>query len=255
MKKSIKLLFSGISAASVFAVGLGAKAFAPGSITVNGTDIPIAASGYVGYGGDDFAYASQAVIDTGAVASGVYQLNLNDGHNTHLMAHNPGTFSPIANTIHEGAKYVITDFNGVSKVYEFSYVGEVAGYATIPWHIENAIWGQDGEAITLQYCAYGTEIPQIWRGVPSEDQSLLNSQPAQVDLSTESNTAQVPQTASNEGEEENKSDEVEAQSPAHKDPVEIAAEVDEPIHWGQPVGHEVAQLLYLSIPGVVPGQE
>lgn len=255
MKKSFKFLFGAIFAASVSLVGIEANAFAPGSITVNGADIQIAASGYVGYGEDEsFAYDSQAVIDTGAIASGVYPLNLNDGHNTHLMAHNPGTFSPIADTIHEGAKYVITDFNGVSKVYEFSYVGEVAGYTSVPWHIENAIWGQDGEAITLQYCAYGTDIPQIWRGVPSLDQSLLNSQSDQIDLSTKSNEAQVPQTVSNE-DEENKSDEVKVQAPAQKDSVEIAAEVDESIHWGQIVGREVARLLYLHIPGMVPVQE
>ena len=101
------------------AISTGAEAFAPGSITVGGQDISIAANGYVGhgYGDEGFAYRAQAVIDTGAIASAVTPLNVSDGANTHLMAHNPGTFSAIANTIHEGAKYVITDFNGVSKVY------------------------------------------------------------------------------------------------------------------------------------------
>ena len=162
-----------------------AEAFAPGSITVGGQDISIAANGYVGHGNGDegFAYRAQAVIDTGAIASAVTPLNVSDGANTHLMAHNPGTFSAIANTIHEGAKYVITDFNGVSKVYEFHFVAEIPAYTPVTGALDSAIWGQNGEIIILQYCAYGTGTPQIWIGYPSEDQSLLSVTPtAEVTL-------------------------------------------------------------------------
>ena len=161
------------------AISTDAEAFAPGSITVGGQDISIAANGYVGNGqGDEgFAYRAQAVIDTGAIASAVTPLNVSDGANTHLMAHNPGTFSAIANTIHEGAKYVITDFNGVSKVYEFHFVAEIQAYTPVTGDLDSAIWGQNGETITLQYCAYGTGTPQIWIGYQSEDQSLLSVTP------------------------------------------------------------------------------
>lgn len=167
------------------AISPDAEAFAPGSITVGGQDISIAANGYVGHGDGDegFAYRAQAVIDTGAIASAVTPLNVSDGANTHLMAHNPGTFSAIANTIHEGAKYVITDFNGVSKVYEFHFVAEIQAYTPVTGALDSAIWGQNGETITLQYCAYGTGTPQIWIGYPSEDQSLLSVTPtAEVTL-------------------------------------------------------------------------
>ena len=167
------------------AISTDAEAFAPGSITVGGQDISIAANGYVGNGNGDegFAYRAQAVIDTGAIASAVTPLNVSDGANTHLMAHNPGTFSAIANTIHEGAKYVITDFNGVSKVYEFHFVAEIQAYTPVTGALDSAIWGQNGETITLQYCAYGTGTPQIWIGYPSEDQSLLSVTPtAEVTL-------------------------------------------------------------------------
>ena len=229
------------------AISPGAEAFALGSITVGGQDIPIAANGYVGYGhGDDgFAYRAQSVIDTGAVASGVTPLNVSDGANTHLMAHNPGTFSAIANTIHEGAKYVITDFNGVSKVYEFHFVAEIQAYTPVNGALDSAIWGQNGETITLQYCAYGTGTPQIWIGYPSEDQSLLSVTPtAEVTMPQTEDPTSVAKT---EEEAAQESGEVEAQAEAtaqdnpepevkpEPEPVVIAGEVDGAIKWGQPI--------------------
>ena len=179
------------------AISTDAEAFAPGSITVGGQDISIAANGYVGHGNGDegFAYRAQAVIDTGAIASAVTPLNVSDGANTHLMAHNPGTFSAIANTIHEGAKYVITDFNGVSKVYEFHFVAEIQAYTPVTGALDSAIWGQNGETITLQYCAYDTGTPQIWIGYPSEDQSLLSVTPtAEVTLTQTEESDSVAKT-------------------------------------------------------------
>ena len=229
------------------AISPGAEAFAPGSITVGGQDIPIAANGYVGNGnGDDgFAYRAQEVIDTGAVASGVTPLNVSDGANTHLMGHNPGTFSAIANTIHEGAKYVITDFNGVNKVYEFHFVAEIQAYTPVTGALDSAIWGQNGETITLQYCAYGTGTPQIWIGYPSEDQSPLSVTPtAEVTMPQTEDPTSVAKT---EEEAAQESGEVEAQAEAtaqdnpepevkpEPEPVVIAGEVDGAIKWGQPI--------------------
>lgn len=177
MKRIAKTAAS-VLAAFVVAGSIGAAAFTPGSITVGGQDIPIAADGYVGYSmNNGEAWAAQAIIDTGAVASAVNQLNTQDGGNTHIMAHNPGTFSPIANTIHNGAKYVVTDFNGNSKVYEFYWVAEIGGH--VPFDeshpIWTAIWGNNGETVTIQYCAYGSGTPQIWIGYVSDDQSLLEA--------------------------------------------------------------------------------
>jgi hypothetical protein len=183
------------------------------------------------------------VIDTGAVASGVTPLNVSDGANTHLMAHNPGTFSAIANTIHEGAKYVITDFNGVSKVYEFNFVAEIQAYTPVTGALDSAIWGQNGETITLQYCAYGTDTPQIWIGYPSEDQSLLSVTPTVEGAltQTEDSTSVAKQE---EGESQaDEEAEVQAETTIQSDPepevkpesVVIAGEVDGAIKWGQPI--------------------
>ena len=227
------------------AISTGAEAFAPGSITVGGQDISIAANGYVGhgYGDEGFAYRAQSVIDTGAVASGVTPLNVSDGANTHLMAHNPGTFSAIANTIHEGAKYVITDFNGVSKVYEFHFVAEIQAYTPVTGDLDSAIWGQNGETITLQYCAYGTGTPQIWIGYPSEDQSLLSVTPtAEVTLLQPEESDSVAKTeeeatqADASVEEQAADDTSVSSEPEVKlEPVVIAGEVDGAIKWGQPI--------------------
>ena len=227
------------------AISPGAEAFAPGSITVGGQDIPIAANGYVGdgHGDDGFAYRAQSVIDTGAVASGVTPLNVSDGANTHLMAHNPGTFSAIANTIHEGAKYVITDFNGVSKVYEFHFVAEIQAYTPVNGALDSAIWGQNGETITLQYCAYGTGTPQIWIGYPSEDQSLLSVTPtAEGALTQTEDSTSVAKTEEGESQADDEA-EVQAEVTIQSDPepevkpepVVIAGEVDGAIKWGQPI--------------------
>ena len=217
------------------AISPGAEAFAPGSITVGGQDISIAADGYVGHGDGDegFAYRAQAVIDTGAIASAVTPLNVSDGANTHLMAHNPGTFSAIANTIHEGAKYVITDFNGVSKVYEFHFVAEIQAYTPVTGALDSAIWGQNGETITLQYCAYGTGTPQIWIGYPSEDQSLLSVTPtAEVTLPQTEESDSVAKTEEEATQadasvEEQAADDTSASSEPEvkNEPVVIAGEV------------------------------
>lgn len=227
------------------AISTGAEAFAPGSITVGGQDISIAANGYVGHGhGDEgFAYRAQAVIDTGAIASAVTPLNVSDGANTHLMAHNPGTFSAIANTIHEGAKYVITDFNGVSKVYEFHFVAEIQAYTPVTGALDSAIWGQNGETITLQYCAYGTGTPQIWIGYPSEDQSLLSVTPtAEVTLPQTEEPDSVAKTeeeatqADANAEAQVSDDTSSSSEPEVKlEPVVIAGEVQGAINWGQPI--------------------
>ena len=177
-----------------------ALAYSPGTITVEGQEIPIIQSGYVGStltGGE--TQAAQGVIDGGSVASAVNPLNVSDGLNTHIMGHNPGVFSPIANTIQNGKKYVITDYSGTSKVYEFYYVGQISEYT--PVEPSSAIYQalfSNGESVTIQYCAYGTRVPQIWRGVISQDQSLLNPQPTtsapspRATINTDTTTEEQP---------------------------------------------------------------
>ena len=59
-----------------------------------------------------------------------------------------------------------------------------------------AIWGA-GEVVTIQYCLDGTEVPQIWRGVISQDQSLLNPVTTTPEITTAAVESPAPLT--NEG--------------------------------------------------------
>lgn len=73
-------------------------------LNVNGTSIPISNSNYVGYFLDDTTvYRAQSIVDSHQVAVSNSPLDVNDGNSTHLMAHNPGLFTVIANSIYNGA--------------------------------------------------------------------------------------------------------------------------------------------------------
>ena len=56
-----------------------------------------------------------------------------------------------------------------------------------------AIWGA-GEVVTIQYCLDGTEVPQIWRGVISQDQSLLNPVTTTPEITTAAVESPAPLT-------------------------------------------------------------
>lgn len=138
-------------------------------LNVNGTSIPISNSNYVGYFLDDTnVYRAQSILDSHQVAVSNSPLDVNDGNSTHLMAHNPGLFTVIANSIYNGAIYTVTDDNGARQAYQFYYIGEMEAYTYIePGHpIYEAVFLAGEEAISLQYCANVTVIPQIWLGRP-----------------------------------------------------------------------------------------
>lgn len=136
-----------------------------GSIEIAGQAIDIPVHGFTGSLMSNEAAYTQYMVDLGVIASGRNPLDFSDGLNTHLMGHNPGVFSPLADTIHEGARYAITDHNGVRKIFEFTYVGEQRPYMTVNTQsVLDAVYGSPGEVVTLQYCAYGSNIPQIWLG-------------------------------------------------------------------------------------------
>ena len=138
-------------------------------LNVNGTSIPISNSNYVGYFLDETnVYRAQSIVDSYQVAVSNSPLYVNDGKSSHLMAHNPGLFSVIADSIYNGAIYTVTDDNGNKQAYQFYYVGEVEAYTYVePGHpIYEAVCLAGEEAISLQYCANGTVIPQIWLGRP-----------------------------------------------------------------------------------------
>lgn len=170
-----------------------------GSITIGGQTLDVPVHGFAGGVTSEDVHVAQSIIDQGLIASGRNPLNFSDGLNTHLMAHNPGVFTTVADSIHNGAKYVVTDHNGVSKVFEFYYVGEQLPFTNIAHQgILDAVYGSPGEVVTLQYCAYGTNIPQVWIGYISEDQSLLNvepdPEPAPVTLPLEEEQNELPTT-------------------------------------------------------------
>ena len=138
-------------------------------LNVNGTSIPISNSNYVGYVMDETnVYRAQSIVDSYQVAVSNSPLYVNDGKSSHLMAHNPGLFSVIADSIYNGAIYTVTDDNGNKQAYQFYYVGEVEAYTYVePGHpIYEAVCLAGEEAISLQYCANGTVIPQVWLGRP-----------------------------------------------------------------------------------------
>ena len=138
-------------------------------LNVNGTSIPISNSNYVGYVMDETnVYRAQSIVDSHQVAISNSPLDVNDGKSSHLMAHNPGLFSVIADSIYNGAIYTVTDDNGNKQAYQFYYVGEVEAYTYVePGHpIYDASCLTGEEALSLQYCAYGTVIPQVWLGRP-----------------------------------------------------------------------------------------
>ena len=138
-------------------------------LNVNGTSIPISNSNYVGYVMDETnVYRAQSIVDSYQVAVSNSPLYVNDGKSSHLMAHNPGLFSVIADSIYNGAIYTVTDDNGNKQAYQFYYVGEVEAYTYVePGHpIYDASCLTGEEALSLQYCAYGTVIPQVWLGRP-----------------------------------------------------------------------------------------
>lgn len=138
-------------------------------INVNGTSIPISNSNYVGYMLDEnnISYV-QGIIDSHQVAVSNSPLDVNDGKSSHLMAHNPGLFTVITNSIYDGAIYTVTDDNGDKQAYQFHYVGEIEAFTPIyPGQpIYEAVFLTGEEAISLQYCAHVTNIPQVWLGRP-----------------------------------------------------------------------------------------
>lgn len=156
-------------------------------INVNGTSIPISNSNYVGYTLDEnnMSYV-QGIIDSHQVAVSNSPLDVNDGKSSHLMAHNPGLFSVIADSIYNGAMYTVTDDNGNKQAYQFYYVGEVEAFTPIyPGQpIYEAVFLTGEEAISLQYCAYGTAIPQVWLGrpvaMPVEEPVEVAEEPVEV---------------------------------------------------------------------------
>ena len=156
-------------------------------LNVNGTSIPISNSNYVGYFMDETnVYRAQSIIDSYQVAVSNSPLYVNDGKSSHLMAHNPGLFSVIADSIYNGAIYTVTDDNGNKQAYQFYYVGEVEAYTYIePGHpIYDASCLTGEEALSLQYCAYGTGIPQVWLGrpvaMPVEEPVEVAEEPVEV---------------------------------------------------------------------------
>lgn len=156
-------------------------------INVNGTSIPISNSNYVGYTLDEnnMSYV-QGIIDSHQVAVSNSPLDVNDGKSSHLMAHNPGLFSVIADSIYNGAMYTVTDDNGNKQAYQFYYVGEVEAFTPIyPGQpIYEAVFLTGEEALSLQYCAYGTVIPQVWLGrpvaMPVEEPVEVAEEPVEV---------------------------------------------------------------------------
>lgn len=138
-------------------------------INVNGTRIPISNSNYVGFTLDtnNISYV-QSIIDSHQVAVSNTPLDVNDGSSTHLMAHNPGLFTVITDSIYNGAIYVVTDDNGDKQAYQFYYVGQIEAFTALyPSNpIYQAVFLTGEEAISLQYCAHVTNTPQIWLGRP-----------------------------------------------------------------------------------------
>ena len=156
-------------------------------LNVNGTSIPISNSNYVGYVMDETnVYRAQSIVDSYQVAVSNSPLYVNDGKSSHLMAHNPGLFSVIADSIYNGAIYTVTDDNGNKQAYQFYYVGEVEAYTYVePGHpIYDASCLTGEEALSLQYCAYGTVIPQVWLGrpvaMPVEEPVEVAEEPVEV---------------------------------------------------------------------------
>ena len=156
-------------------------------LNVNGTSIPISNSNYVGYFMDETnVYRAQSIVDSYQVAVSNSPLYVNDGKSSHLMAHNPGLFSVIADSIYNGAIYTVTDDNGNKHAYQFYYVGEVEAYTHVePGHpIYDASCLTGEEALSLQYCAYGTAIPQVWLGrpvaMPVEEPVEVAEEPVEV---------------------------------------------------------------------------
>lgn len=156
-------------------------------LNVNGTSIPISNSNYVGYFMDETnVYRAQSIVDSYQVAVSNSPLYVNDGKSSHLMAHNPGLFSVIADSIYNGAIYTVTDDNGNKQAYQFYYVGEVEAYTYVePGHpIYDASCLTGEEALSLQYCAYGTGIPQVWLGrpvaMPVEEPVEVAEEPVEV---------------------------------------------------------------------------
>ena len=131
-------------------------------------------------------YRAQSIVDSHQVAISNSPLDVNDGKSSHLMAHNPGLFSVIADSIYNGAIYTVTDDNGNKQAYQFYYVGEVEAYTYVePGHpIYDASCLTGEEALSLQYCAYGTVIPQVWLGrpvaMPVEEPVEVAEEPVEV---------------------------------------------------------------------------
>lgn len=149
-----------------------AYANSTGSLSVNGQSLELHDYNYVGFQSVTENFATyQAIIDAGNLAMQAYPLSVNDNRNTHFYGHNPGIMSTMAANLQEGSIVTVTDFQGQVKSYEMHVVAKYPSNVTIDpnsW-LYNAIWGNNGETITIQYCLPAeNNIPIVWIGYPVE---------------------------------------------------------------------------------------
>lgn len=147
-----------------------ANADTTGSLTIENQTVNFNQSDYIGFSSDaNNMYHFQSIIDQGRLGMQAHPFSVNDNLNTHFYGHNPGIMSEVASKIKENSIITMKDFEGNTRKYKMKVVTKYPANYEIPegsW-LEQAIWGYNGETITIQYCLpEENNIPIIWIGYP-----------------------------------------------------------------------------------------